>query len=99
MRQFAGEMRATGCLLVTIRPWPIGMISDLDVELLAGARLLRGLDDLLRRRGRLVLGPGIGGSFAGGEAIAAEPNVVMLETFIRRFLRALSQRQHYQGPT
>ena len=47
----------------------------------------------------LSSGLALAASFAGGEAIAAEPNVVTLETFIRHFLRALSQRQHYQGRT
>jgi hypothetical protein len=40
-----------------------------------------------------------GDSFAGGEAIAAEPNVVILETLIGNVLFALSQRRHYQDVT
>jgi hypothetical protein len=38
-------------------------------------------------------------SFAGGEAIAAEPNVVTpaFDTFIGLAFRVLSRRQHYQG--
>jgi hypothetical protein len=41
----------------------------------------------------------VGESFAGRDAIAAEPNVVILETLIGNVLFALSQRRHYQDVT